>query len=62
MKAVVNKETCIGCGLCESACPEVFEMKDNIAIVKADPVPESSKECAKQMVSDCPVSAISVTE
>lgn len=62
MKAVVDKTTCIGCGLCESSCPDVFEMKDNIAIVKVDPVPESAKACAKQMVTDCPVSAISVTE
>ena len=62
MKATVNKDTCIGCGLCESACPDVFEMKDNIAVVKANPVPENSKVCAKQMVTDCPVSAIEVTE
>lgn len=26
MKAVVDKETCIGCGLCPSICPEVFSM------------------------------------
>ncbi|MDD4103149.1 MAG: 4Fe-4S binding protein, partial [Kiritimatiellae bacterium] len=24
MKANVNKDTCIGCGLCESICPAVF--------------------------------------
>ena len=62
MKAIVNKDTCIGCGLCESSCPDVFEMKDNIAVVKADPVPENLKACAKQMVTDCPVNAIEITE
>jgi len=62
MRAIVNKETCIGCGLCESSCPDVFEMKDNIAVVKIDPVPDGSKECTSQMVQDCPVNAISVNE
>jgi ferredoxin len=28
MKAVVDKDLCTGCGLCEDTCPEVFEMKD----------------------------------
>ncbi|EGT5236377.1 ferredoxin, partial [Clostridioides difficile] len=26
MKANVNQDTCIGCGLCPSICPEVFDM------------------------------------
>lgn len=30
MKAVVDKDLCTGCGLCEDTCPEVFEMKDDI--------------------------------
>ncbi|GAH99283.1 unnamed protein product, partial [marine sediment metagenome] len=34
MKAVVDKDLCTGCGLCEDTCPEVFEVKDGIAIVK----------------------------
>ena len=27
MKYIVN-EGCIGCGLCEATCPEVFSMSD----------------------------------
>jgi ferredoxin len=26
MKAIVDKDLCIGCGLCVDVCPEVFEM------------------------------------
>ena len=41
MKAKVDQETCIGCGVCPSVCPEVFEMKDDgKSHVIADPVPD----------------------
>ena len=39
MKAVVDKDLCTGCGLCADSCPDVFEMQDAIAVVKATPVP-----------------------
>lgn len=59
MKAIVDKDACIGCGLCESVCPEVFEMDaDSIAIVLVDPVPPESEECTKQSEDECPVDAI----
>ena len=35
MKAIVDEETCIGCGLCAETCPEVFEMVDDKAHVKS---------------------------
>ena len=31
MKAMVNKDTCTGCGICVDICPEVFEIGDEIA-------------------------------
>ena len=40
MKAVVDKDLCTGCGLCEDTCPEVFEMKDDIATAKVNKVPD----------------------
>lgn len=53
----VDKETCIGCGLCESICEQVFEMKDGKAHVKKGQ--EKSKiPCVKESVESCPVSAI----
>jgi len=58
MKVYVDKDTCIGCGLCESTCPDLFEMKDNLAVTKSETVPAGQEECAKQMVKDCPVDAI----
>ncbi|HAM38697.1 MAG TPA: ferredoxin [Elusimicrobia bacterium] len=60
MKAVVDKDLCTGCGLCADSCPDVFEMQDAIAVVKATPVPANAEECTKQAVVDCPVEAIKV--
>lgn len=52
----VNKDTCIGCGSCAAACPEVFEMDDNNkAIVKA----QKKLPCVKEAIENCPVGAIS---
>jgi len=58
MKAVVDEDLCTGCGLCEDTCPEVFEIKDGISVVKINKVPESAVESCKQAAEDCPVEAI----
>lgn len=59
MKAVVNEDLCIGCGLCAEICPEVFEMNDDmIAIVIVDEVPAELEESAKEAADSCPVEAI----
>lgn len=53
----VNQETCIGCGSCEAICPNVFEIKDGKAHVKAGKA--SSKEsCVQEAIGGCPVEAI----
>ena len=62
MRVEVDPDACIACGLCVESCPEVFEMDDDsdIAITKAEEVPEDSEECAEQAAGDCPVGAIIV--
>ncbi|MHC4249905.1 MAG: ferredoxin [Planctomycetota bacterium] len=60
MKAVVDADACTGCGLCVETCAEVFEMVDDIAKVKADPVPADAEENAKLAAEDCPSEAIKV--
>lgn len=52
----VNQETCIGCGACEATCPDVFEIIDGKAHVKAGA--ETSKPCVKEAIDGCPVNAI----
>lgn len=58
-KVVVDENLCVGCGLCESLCPDVFQMgDDNKAKVK----PEIPDNCCdlKDVASQCPSEAIKV--
>jgi len=59
MHFLVNQDLCIGCGACESTCPEVFELVDDKSQVKLDPVPEKFQADALSAENDCPVEAIS---
>ena len=61
MHAFVDKETCIGCGLCPSICPAVFEMDDDgKAVAHNNPVPAENEDDARAADSSCPVNAISL--
>jgi len=62
MRATVDEETCIGCGLCAETCPEVFEMNDDKAQVKVSEVPENVRETCKEAAENCPVEAIQIEE
>lgn len=63
MKAKVDRDECIGCGLCVTICPEVFDLDDeDIAIVIADPIPLEVEGGAKEAEDSCPTDAISIEE
>lgn len=65
----IDQETCIGCGNCESVCPEVFVLGEQ---VKSSVVDEYRTEeenmgeapddigCVKSAEEGCPVNAIDV--
>ena len=61
MKAHVDHDTCIGCGVCPSVCPEVFEMRDDgLSHVIVDTVPAGAEDAAKDAEESCPLDAITV--
>ncbi len=62
MIAIVDEELCTGCGLCVDACPEVFELLDDLAKVIIEPVPEEAQETCREAAEDCPVEAISIQD
>jgi len=59
-KPVVNKDICIGCGLCASLCPDVFELEKDSYKSK---VRGKCKDidCCQNAIDSCPVGAISWT-
>jgi ferredoxin len=54
----VDESECIGSGLCEDGCPQVFEVEDGVSRVLVDPVPADAEDDARVAVETCPVSAI----
>ncbi len=57
MKYHVN-DNCIGCGLCESICPEVFSIQGDVAVAIEGDLPESALASAAEAKESCPVGAI----
>lgn len=55
-KTTVNKAKCIGCGICVSICPDIFEMG---ADGKSEVIDEAA-EGGEAAASSCPVSAITI--
>ena len=57
MAISVVDDLCIGCGLCASLCPEVFEMADDKAKVIGD---ACDNHDLNDVSSQCPTEAIKV--
>jgi ferredoxin len=61
MRAKIDRDGCIECGLCPTICPEVFQMADDgPAEVIVEEVPKENESTAKEAAESCPVNVISV--
>lgn len=56
MAVIIDKDLCIGCGICVDECPqEALRVEDNIAVVNED----ACIECGI-CIGECPQEAISL--
>jgi len=56
----LDEDVCIGCGMCESICPNSFKLGDMKAKVVKEKVEKLG--CEKEAADSCPVKAIDVIE
>lgn len=63
MKAVIDRDGCISCGLCVDTCPSAFRMgTDDLAEVYVDEIPSADEDAAVEAQENCPTSVITVEQ
>lgn len=60
MKATIDRDGCIGCGVCADTCPEVFRMADDGLAEVCGDITEENASGAKEAEDNCPVTVITV--
>ena len=53
----IDKDKCLGCGICENICPKGIEIEAGIAIIK-----NANISCLKDAAKACPRNAILLNE
>ena len=61
LQATVNKNTCIGCGICVDICPSVFELDpQGLSESTIATINPAIGDTVKQAAEACPTNAIAV--
>ena len=59
----INKDRCLGCGMCVGINSEVFDFDDDgLAKVNNEKINDENKEEVNSAIDACPVAAIEVKE
>ena len=62
-KVKVNKEKCLGCGMCVGINSDVFEFDDDgLAKANNEKINEENEDEVKEAINSCPVGAIEKKE
>lgn len=62
MKAFVDQNVCISCGLCEGVCSDVFSLDTGVAEAIAGEISAELEDATREACDGCPVQAISIEE
>ncbi|MBA4320916.1 MAG: ferredoxin [Flavobacterium sp.] len=57
MSIKIDQDLCIGCGACESLCPNVFKINQH---GKSEVINQTDFACVKNAAESCPAQAIEV--
>lgn len=60
MEITLDKDLCVGCGLCTNVAPEVYTMEDDGKAGVIEGGAAGNESAAKEAAEACPVSAITV--
>lgn len=61
MRAIVDQDLCIGCGICEGIAPEIFSLQtEPYAVVIMDPITGEFQAAAQESADECPEGAITI--
>jgi ferredoxin len=52
------KEECIGCGMCEQLCPEVFRLNPETNVAEVIMPKEGPEDLIQEAIDSCPVECI----
>jgi ferredoxin len=59
-RIIIEESLCQANGQCALAAPEIFEVRDDLAVVRAGGTPQEHRQAVETAVRRCPTGAIRV--
>ena len=59
MKLELDRDGCIGCGVCTEVCPDVFRLADD-GLSEVIGSPDGNEDAVKEAAESCPVEVIKI--